>query len=84
MADTTISTKNVSKPAPKWFRKTKKAVMILVLAANVMIASWGLTDQLLVARLQLWCTVGIQAILEALDAMLANGEDYTSNQTKES
>ena len=42
-----------------------------------MVASWGLPDQLLVARIQLWCTVGIGAIMEALEAILANGEDYT-------
>ena len=73
---TTISTSNVSRPAPRWFRKTKKAVYILTVAANSMIASWGLPDQLLVTRLQLWCTVGIVAIMEALEAILANGEDY--------
>lgn len=77
MSNVTLSTGNVNKPAPRWFRKTKKAVMILILAANVMIASWGLTNELLVARLQLWCTVGVQAILEALEALLANGEEYT-------
>lgn len=77
MAKTTISLKdNYKKPAPKWFRKVKKAVMILTVAANVMIGSWGLKDPLLVARLQLWCTVGIIAILEALEAVLANGEEY--------
>jgi hypothetical protein len=72
---------NSSKPAPRWFRKTKKAVLILTVAANAMIASWGLQDQLFAARLQLWCTVGIVAILEALEAVLANGEEYV--QTKE-
>lgn len=41
-----------------------------------MIGSWGLKDPLLVARLQLWCTVGIIAILEAFEAVLANGEEY--------
>lgn len=69
----------MKKPAPRWFRKLKKAILILVLAANAMIASWGLTDQLLVTRLQLWCTMGIGAILEALEAVLANGDDYVSN-----
>lgn len=73
---TTVSLNNTRKPAPKWFRKTKKATGILTVAANVMVASWGFTDQLLVTKLQLWCTVGIGAILEALEALLANGEDY--------
>ena len=72
---------NFSKPAPKWFRKLKKAIGILTLAANVMIQSWGLPDPLLVAKIQLWCTIGIGAILEALDVMLANGEEYTTTKT---
>lgn len=73
---TSVSINNTKRPAPKWFRKTKKAIGILTVAANVMVASWGFTDQLLVTKLQLWCTVGIGAILEALEALLANGEDY--------
>jgi hypothetical protein len=83
MGNTTISLDNHGKPAPKWFRKFKKAIMVLTVAANVMIGSWGLKDPLLVARLQLWCTVGIIAILEALEALLANGEDYVSNQSNQ-
>jgi hypothetical protein len=74
----TVSIKNATKPAPKWFRKTKKAVGVLTLAANVMVQSWGLPDPLLVAKIQLWCTIGIGAILEALEIILANGEEYTT------
>lgn len=77
MAKTTLSLSNITKPAPKAFRKWKKAILILIAAANVMIASWGLTDELLVAHLQLWCTVGIGALMEALETLLANGEEYT-------
>lgn len=76
MAEITLSVNNMGKPAPRWFRRLKKAIMTLVLAANVMIASWGIPDPVLVTKLQLWCTVGIQAILEALESLLANGEDY--------
>lgn len=76
MPQTTIKLSNHARPAPRWFRKLKKAVLILVVAANAMIGSWGLQDALLVARLQLWCTLGIGAILEALEAVLANGEEY--------
>jgi hypothetical protein len=72
---TSISRSNIHKPAPVWFRKIKKAAYILTVAANSMIASWGLPDQLLVTRLQLWCTIGIVAILEAAEAVLADGED---------
>lgn len=74
---TTLSIKNGSKPAPKWFRKMKKAIGILTVAANAMVQSWGLPDPLLVAKIQLWCTLGIGAILEALEVILANGETYS-------
>lgn len=76
MANTTFNIDNAAKPAPKWFRKLRKAIGVLTLAANVMVQSWGLPDPLLVAKIQLWCTIGIGALLEALDIMLANGEDY--------
>ncbi len=80
MANTTIGLGNLHKPAPKWFRKLKKAVGILTIAANTMVASWTTGDEMLKTKIQLWCTVGIGAILEALEAMLANGDDYVSNQ----
>ena len=80
MPETTVKISNITKPAPKWFRKLKKAIGILTLAANVMIQSWGLPDPLLVAKIQLWCTIGIGAILEALEALLANGEEYTKTE----
>lgn len=83
MAKTTLSRKNLNKPAPRWFRKVKKATLILTVAANAMVASWGLQDQQLVTRLQLWCTVGIMAILEAFEAVLANGEEYAPVQEEE-
>lgn len=83
MPNTTVKLANHTKPAPRWFRKAKKATLILTVAANAMIASWGITDQLLVARLQLWCTVGIVAVLEALEVVLANGEEYAKVETRE-
>lgn len=71
-----LSIKNVGKPAPRWFRKMKKAVLGLTVAANGMIASYGFEDPLMAARLQLWCTIGIGAILEAFEALLKDdGED---------
>lgn len=80
MGQTTISLANAKKPAPRWFRKLKKFILTLTVAANVMIGSWGLKDPLLVARLQLWCTVGIIALLEAIEALLANGEEYATTE----
>ena len=75
---TTVNKNNYNKPAPKWFRKLKKAIGVLTIAANVMVQSWGLSDALLVAHIQLWCTLGIGAILEALEIVLANGEEYVN------
>ena len=83
MGQTTVSIKNVGRPAPRWFRKAKKATMILAVAANLMIAGWGLPDQLLVTRIQLWCTIGVIALLEALEVLLANGEDYAPTKEQE-
>jgi len=77
---TTLSVNNTTKPAPKWFRKLKKAVGILTIAANAMVASLHTVDEHLKTQVQLWCTIGIGAILEALEAVLANGDDYVSNQ----
>lgn len=77
MKKTSVSIRNMDRPAPRWFRRTKKAVLILVVAANSMVASWGLDNELLVTRIQLWCTIGVGAILEALGTLLGNGENYT-------
>lgn len=66
----------MSKPAPKWFRKLKSAVLVLVIAANAMMAQWGISDELLITRIQLWLTIGVGAIFEALEKLLANGEEY--------
>lgn len=79
MSKTTFRRSNISKPAPRWFRKLKKAIGILTIAANAMIAQWGLPDASTL-KLQLWCTIGIGALLEALEIMLANGEEYTQSQ----
>jgi hypothetical protein len=73
-----LSINNFGKRPPRWFRRLKKAILILTLAANGMIASYGFEDQLLTARLQLWCTMGVAAILEAFEALLKDdGEDLS-------
>lgn len=75
-----LSLKNANKRAPGWFRRTKKAIYILTVAANGMVASWGFADQLLTTRIQLWCTIGIGAIMEAFEALLKDdGEDEELN-----
>jgi hypothetical protein len=66
----TLSINNIGQPPPGWFKKLKKSILILTLAANGMVASYGFTDQVLTTRIQLWCTMGIGAILEAIEALL--------------
>lgn len=77
-----LSIKNINQQAPKWFRRSKKAIMILSLAANTMIASYGFSDELLTARLQLWCTIGVVSILEAFEALLGNGNGKEKTDDK--
>jgi hypothetical protein len=78
----TLSVNNFGHPAPRWFRRTKKAILIITMAANAMIASWGFPDQLLTTRLQLWCTMGIGALLEAIEALLKDDEIETPSPIK--
>lgn len=75
---TTINPKNFKKPAPRWFRKLKKVIGILTIGANVLVQKLGLSDPLLIANIQLWCTIGIGTILEAFEVILANGEEYVN------
>lgn len=77
-----LTVNNGSKPAPRWFRKLKKGIGILTLAANVMVAQWPSADEHLKTQIQLWCTIGIGALLEFFDVMLANGEVYAMEDTK--
>ena len=71
----TFSLNNKGKPAPRWFKRVKKMVLTLTVAANTMVPAWGLQNDLLVTRIQLWCTIGIGALLEALEIMLADTEE---------
>lgn len=76
MADITISTNNANKPAPKWFRKTKKALTLLADTACVMLLALGYQENSLV---MLWCRVGLSGVLQSLEVLLANGEEYTQS-----
>jgi hypothetical protein len=44
-----------------------------------MMLSMGLQENSLI---MLWCRVGLSGLLTAFEALLANGEDYTTNQTQ--
>ena len=49
-----------------------------------MIAQMGsFSDPKMALQIQLWCTIGIGAILEALEIVLANGDVYAKADTVE-
>jgi len=73
MAKTTIGKKNIGRPAPRWYRITKR-VVYMAQAGGMMtgvLTRFGITieDQLLLAGC---VTFG----MEVLAMVLANGEDY--------
>lgn len=71
---TTISIRNTSKPAPRWFRRTKKAVTILSDTAVIILLALGHAENSLAMLL---IRVGLSGLLTAMESLLANGEDYT-------
>lgn len=79
MAQSTFSSGNINKPAPRWFRKLEMGVcMILIPAAITVLQSAGLDDKLS-TRLQLYLSVGVVALFKFMGIMLANGEDYVQS-----
>ena len=65
----TISRKNISKPAPSWFVKTKKATTMLSDAAVVILLSLGYSDN---SFLILVIRVGLSAVMNTLEMLLAD------------
>jgi hypothetical protein len=78
MANTTIDLNNSNKPAPRWFRKLKKALTLLSDTAIVMLLAQGYTENSLT---MLWLRVGLSGILQTLEIVLANGEEYSKTET---
>jgi len=77
MANVTFSTANTGKPAPKWFRKLKSASGYLVDGAIIMVLATGHAENsfwMLVLR------IGYSRVMAAIEALIANGDDYVSNQ----
>ena len=77
MAKTTISINNASRPAPRWFRKIRKALEYLIDAAIVILMATGHTEN---SVLILILRVGMNAVFNALETVLANGEEYAPVQ----
>ena len=73
MAQTTIGTKNIGRPAPRWYRITKRCIYIAQAGGMVtgLLTRFGMSaeDQLLLGG----C---VTLVMEMLGAILANGEDY--------
>lgn len=77
MAETTIKLSNTNKPAPRWFRKLKNASGYLIDGAIIiMLASGTHADSfwMLISR------IGYSRVMAAIEALIANGDDYVSNQ----
>jgi len=73
MAQTTIGKKNIGRPAPRWYRITKKIVYGLFATAlfSSTLQRFGVKDAD-VTMIAAW----LISIMETLGAILANGEDY--------
>lgn len=73
---TTLKVNNGSKPAPAWYRKTKR-IIYLITSGSVLtgtLSKFGLSDadQMLIIG---WLMMG----LEVLNIILANGETYAKS-----
>ncbi len=78
MAEISVAVSNANKPAPRWFRKLKRALTMLSDSAIVMLLAMGYTDNSIV---MLWLRVGLSGILNTLEVVLANGEEYSKTST---
>ena len=67
----TISRKNLNKPAPKWFLKTKKATTMLADATIIILLSSGWDEN---SYIILILRVGLSAVLNTLETFLADNE----------
>lgn len=73
MGQTTLSTQNAAKPAPKWFRKLKTATGYIVDGVLTFMLATGHTEN---SVTMLALRIGYGRLMSALEALLANGEDY--------
>ncbi|GAO43808.1 hypothetical protein [Flavihumibacter petaseus] len=81
MGQTTIKTTNVNKPAPRWWRKLERAMLIAFIPAAVtIIQGVKFKDELQATKLVLFLNVGVVALIKGTGMILANGEEYTSTE----
>ena len=80
---TKFSTESIYKPAPKWWRKLERALLIVLIpSAVMMLQSWGFKDELHATRLMLTINVGLVAIVKAIGMFMSNGEEYVKVETE--
>jgi putative effector of murein hydrolase LrgA (UPF0299 family) len=78
MSKVTVSPYNVEKPAPKWWRRLERALLIAFIPAAVMvIQSWSFKDEVFALRLTLIINVALVGLVKGTGMLLANGEEYT-------
>ena len=82
MAKTNISIENINKPAPKWYRKSKRVIGLLSGPTVMAVFQvFNLTDKQM-------ANVGViiaflPTVLEVFSAILANGEQYAPTEEKQ-
>ena len=81
MAKTNLSIDNINKPAPKWYRKSKRVIGLLSGPTVMAVFQvFNLTDKQM-------ANVGViiaflPTVLEVFSAILANGEQYAPTEEK--
>lgn len=79
MATTTVNLSNIAKPAPRWFRITKKIVYGVFATAlfGSVLQRFGVSgdDVSLISATLI-------TVMETLGSVLANGEDYAPTESK--
>lgn len=78
MAKATLNIYNYDKPAPRWYRRTKRAIYLLQAGG---IFSGALTRLHISSEDQLFIVGCITVGLEVLGVLLANGEEYAPADT---
>jgi len=82
MAKTNLSIDNINKPAPKWYRKSKRVIGLLSGPTVMAVFQvFNLTDKQM-------ANVGViiaflPTVLEVFSAILANGEQYAPTEEKQ-
>lgn len=74
---TKMSMDGILKPAPLWWRRLERSLLIVFIpAAVIVVQSWGFDDDLKTARALLIINVVLTAVIKGVGMMLSNGEIY--------